>query len=49
MQKILAFGALSLGMAAAVGAQSSAPAHIVVAAPEIKWGPAPPVFEKGSP
>ena len=48
MRNILAFGAVSLVMVAAVGAQSSAPAHIVVAAPEIKWGPAPPVFEKGA-
>ena len=48
MRKILVFSALSLCLAAAVGAQSSAPAHIVVAAPEIKWGPAPPVFEKGA-
>ena len=46
MRKILAFGALSLCLAAAAGAQSSAPAHIIVAAPELKWGPAPPVFEK---
>ena len=48
MRQILAFSALSLCLAAAVGAQSSAPAHIVVAAPEVKWGPAPPVFEKGA-
>jgi len=46
MRKILAFGALSLCLAAAAGARSSAPAHIIVAAPELKWGPAPPVFEK---
>ena len=48
MRKILAFGALSLALAAAAGAQSSAPAHIITAVPEIKWGPAPPVFEKGA-
>jgi quercetin dioxygenase-like cupin family protein len=46
MRSVLAFGAASLVMVAAVGAQSSAPAHIMLGAPEIKWGPAPPVFEK---
>jgi quercetin dioxygenase-like cupin family protein len=48
VRNVLAFGAASLVMVAAVGAQSSAPAHIILGAPEIKWGPAPPVFEKGA-
>jgi hypothetical protein len=48
MRNILAFGVVSLAMVAAVGAQSTPSAHVVVAAPEIKWGPAPPVLEKGA-
>jgi hypothetical protein len=48
MRKILAFGAVSLALAAAAGAQSTPSTHVIVAAPEIKWGPAPPVFEKGA-
>jgi len=48
MRNILAFGVVSLGLAAAVGAQSVPSTHVIVAGPEIKWGPAPPVLEKGA-
>jgi quercetin dioxygenase-like cupin family protein len=47
MRNILAFGALSLVTVAAVGAQSSAPAHVMLPAAGVTWGEAPPVFEKG--
>jgi quercetin dioxygenase-like cupin family protein len=48
MRNVLAFGAASLVMVAAVGAQSSATAHVLLPATDIKWGAAPPVFEKGA-
>ena len=48
MRIILAFGVMSLVVVAAARAQSSAPAHVLVAGPEIKWGPAPPILEKGA-
>jgi quercetin dioxygenase-like cupin family protein len=47
MRTTLAVGAVSLALAAAATAQMAAkPAHVVVGAAELKWGPAPPVFEK---
>lgn len=47
MRTTLAVGAVSLAVVAAAGAQMAAkPAHVVVGAAELKWGPAPPVFEK---
>lgn len=48
MRNVLAFGAVSLVMVAAVGAQSSAPAHVLLRAADLKWGQAPPAFEKGA-
>ena len=48
MRNILALGAVSLSLAAAAAAQLTPSAHVIVAAPEIKWGPAPPVLEKGA-
>jgi quercetin dioxygenase-like cupin family protein len=48
MRNVLAFAAASLVLVAAVGAQSSAPAHILLPPADIKWGPAPPVLEKGA-
>jgi quercetin dioxygenase-like cupin family protein len=47
MRNVLAFGAFSLVLVAAVGAQSSAPAHVLLPPAGIKWGAGPPVFEKG--
>ena len=47
MRTITIVGALSLSVVAVVGAQMTAkPAHVIVGAAELKWGPAPPVFEK---
>ena len=49
MRTMAIVGALSLSVVAVVGAQmASKPAHVIVGAPELKWGPAPPVFEKGA-
>jgi hypothetical protein len=48
MRNILAFGAVSLALATAVGAQSVPSTHVIVAGPELKWGPAPPILEKGA-
>ena len=49
MRTTLAVGAVSLSLVAAATAQMAAkPAHIIVGAAELKWGPAPPVFEKGA-
>jgi quercetin dioxygenase-like cupin family protein len=47
MRTTLAVGAVSLSLVAAATAQMAAkPAHVIVGAAELKWGPAPPVFEK---
>jgi hypothetical protein len=47
MRTTLAVGAVSLALAAAATAQMAAkPAHVIVGAAELNWGPAPPVFEK---
>jgi hypothetical protein len=49
MRTTLAVGAVSLALAAAATAQMAPKsAHVIVGAPELKWGPAPPVFEKGA-
>jgi hypothetical protein len=48
MRRILVCGVLALvPIGAAVAQQAAAPAHILVTAPELKWGEPPPVFEKG--
>jgi quercetin dioxygenase-like cupin family protein len=49
MRRILVCGVLALVpmVGAAVAQQAAAPAHILVTAPELKWGEPPPVFEKG--
>ena len=47
MRTTLAVAAVSLTLAAAATAQMAAkPAHVIVGAAELNWGPAPPVFEK---
>jgi quercetin dioxygenase-like cupin family protein len=47
MRTTLAVGAVSLALVAAATAQMAAkPAHVIVGAAELNWGPAPPVFEK---
>jgi quercetin dioxygenase-like cupin family protein len=49
MRTTLAVGAVSLALAAAATAQMAPKsAHVIVGAPELTWGPAPPVFEKGA-
>lgn len=49
MKNILACSILSLFINIAIGAQEAkAPAHVLLTAPEIKWGEAPPILEKGA-
>ena len=50
MRRILVCGAVALVpmVGAAVAQQATAPAHVLVAAAELKWGEPPPVFEKGA-
>jgi hypothetical protein len=52
MRKIVACGVVIVGLAAIGGAalaqQATGPAHVLVAPSEVKWGEAPPVFEKGA-
>ncbi len=46
---VLAAGLCSLVLARPVAAETAAaPGHIALAPSEIKWGPPPPVFEKGA-
>jgi hypothetical protein len=49
MRKTIACSVLCLCIIAAARAQEGkATGHVVMTAPEVKWGPAPPVLEKGA-
>lgn len=47
MKRILGFAASLMVLCGIAGAQEAKPAHVLMAPADMKWGDAPPVFEKG--